>query len=70
MATERWLTIPESSHLTGYDPDWLRKMVRKGEIKAKKFGTTWMVSQNSLTRFVKEAEKKRVKDRRWGARTT
>jgi excisionase family DNA binding protein len=70
MATKRWLTIPESSQLTGYDRDWLRKMVRKGEIEGKKFGTTWMISQNSLTRFVKEAEKRRAKDRRWGARTT
>ncbi len=47
-----WLTTQEAAQLAGYHPDYLRKLVKAGEIQAQKWGNAWMVSRESVLRYL------------------
>jgi len=36
-------TVDEASHMLGLDPSQVRWLLRKGELKGKKFSRDWMV---------------------------
>ncbi len=46
------LTTGEAAQLTGYAPDHIGLMVRRGVIKASKRGRDWLVDANSLLSYV------------------
>ena len=56
MAFGDWLTTQEAAELAGYHPDHVRRLVRAGEIDARKWGHDWMVSKDSLFRYLKKME--------------
>lgn len=58
MATNsgEWLTVSESAELSGYDPEHIRRLIREGEIEARKFSIVWMVNRESLLGYVKKAQ--------------
>jgi helix-turn-helix protein len=45
---EEWITTAEAKSLTGYNAEHIRRLVRAGKVKAKKWGKEWMVEKNSL----------------------
>jgi excisionase family DNA binding protein len=51
-----WLTVNEAADQSGYDPEHIRRLIRDGEIKARKFSIVWMVSRESLLEYVKRAQ--------------
>jgi excisionase family DNA binding protein len=51
-----WLTVNEAAELSGYNAEYIRELIRQGKIKARKFSIVWMVSQESLTAFLKKAQ--------------
>ena len=51
-----WITTREATELSGYHPDHLRRLIRAGNIKARKFGIVWQVSRQSLLEYLQEAE--------------
>lgn len=51
-----WITIEESVNLSGYYPDTLRRLVREGKIKGKKFVTVWQVSRSSLLTYIQSMD--------------
>ena len=51
-----WLTVNEAASQSGYDPEHIRRLIRDGEIKARKFSIVWMVSRESLLGYVKKAQ--------------
>ncbi|MCC6607899.1 MAG: helix-turn-helix domain-containing protein [Anaerolineae bacterium] len=51
-----WITTHEATELSGYHPDHLRRLIRAGNIKARKFGIVWQVSRQSLLEYLKEAQ--------------
>lgn len=55
---EEWLTIYEAAKVAEYDADYLRKLVRAGKIKARKWGWAWQIDYESLMCFKKESENK------------
>jgi len=55
---EEWLTTYEAAKVADYDPDYLRKMVRAGKIKARKWGLSWQINCESLMTFKQESEEK------------
>lgn len=57
MTKEDWLTVNEAAELSGYHPEHIRRLIRQGEISAKKFSIVWMVSRNSLLDYKKSQEK-------------
>ena len=61
---EEWLTTAEAADLSGYHKIHLRRLMRAGKVKGKKFGPTWQVSRQSLLDYIEAAE--RSKDKRRG----
>ena len=57
MSNEDWITTHDAAKLTGYDREYIRRLVRSKRVEARKFGTVWQVSQKSLTRYLQESEK-------------
>jgi hypothetical protein len=51
-----WLTVNEAANQSGYDPEHIRRLIRDGEIIARKFSIVWMVNQESLLGYVKKAQ--------------
>lgn len=53
-----WLTTLDATRLTGYNLEYVRRLVRARKIVAKKWGRDWMISQASLLGYV-EKERRR-----------
>lgn len=54
--TDDWITTREAVELSGYHPDHLRRLIRAGDIEARKFGIVWQVSRQSLLSYLKDAQ--------------
>ena len=44
---DEWLITSEAAEISGYHPEYLRKLLQSRKLTGKKFGTTWRVSQNA-----------------------
>jgi excisionase family DNA binding protein len=53
---EDWLTTNEAVQLSGYELDYIRKLVRAQKIAGRKWGQSWQVSRKSLQEFLKNRE--------------
>ncbi len=62
--TDDWITTSDASTITGYHPEHLRRLMREGMIRGRKFGIVWQVSRISLMKYLKNVSKKT--DGRWG----
>lgn len=51
-----WLTIKEAATLAGYHENHIRRLVRSGEVKAKKIVIVWLVSRKSLDAYLRRQE--------------
>jgi excisionase family DNA binding protein len=47
-----WITTAEAKSVTGYNAEHIRRLVRAGKVKAKKWGKEWMVEKNSLLAYI------------------
>lgn len=52
----QWITTKQASELTGYHPDYIRKLVRAGHIQARKWLRDWQVEKTSLERYCKRMD--------------
>lgn len=50
-----WLTVKEAAKLSGYHPEYIRRLIRDGEIIAKKFSIVWMVNRKALLDYLEKA---------------
>jgi excisionase family DNA binding protein len=50
---EDWLTTYEAVRISGYELDYIRKLVRARKIVGRKWGQSWQVSRTSLQEFLK-----------------
>jgi hypothetical protein len=53
---EDWLTTYEAVRISGYELDYIRKLVRAKIIVGRKWGQSWQVSRESLLEFMKNRE--------------
>jgi excisionase family DNA binding protein len=53
-----WLTSSEAARVTGYNLEYIRRLVRTKKIQAKKWGRDWMISQTSILGY-QEKDKRR-----------
>jgi excisionase family DNA binding protein len=60
MATNsgEWLTVSEAAELSGYNPEYLRRLMRDQKIKYRKFSFIYQVNRDSLLEYLKNAENK------------
>jgi hypothetical protein len=52
-----WISVSEAAQLSGYDADYIRKLIRSGKVKARKIITVWQVDRVSLVTYVRKSEK-------------
>lgn len=53
---EDWLTTYEAVRISGYELDYIRKLIRAKKIVGRKWGQSWQVSRASLLEFLKSKE--------------
>ena len=53
---EKWITTEEAADLTGYDPEYVRRLLRNGKVQAKKFGPVWQVNRDSLQSYLRRSQ--------------
>lgn len=53
---EDWLTTYEAVRISGYELDYIRKLVRAEKIVGRKWGQSWQVSRSSLQAFLQTRE--------------
>jgi len=51
-----WITTAEAAELTGYSVQYLRRMVRQGRVRARKWVNTWMVDRSTLLDYKREMD--------------
>jgi len=53
---EDWLTTFEASRISGYELDYIRKLIRAKKIVGRKWGQSWQVDRQSLLQFLGRME--------------
>ena len=64
--SEVWITTTEAAEISGYHPEYVRRLVRNDRIRARKFGVIWQVDRRSLRKYINKG--KETGDRRYGAK--
>ena len=60
-------TIKEASQKTGYNEEYLRRLIRQGKIEAIKVGPTYLIRVDSMEKYIAEVQDS--DDARTGPRT-
>jgi excisionase family DNA binding protein len=60
------MSIQAAAEYSGYNLQYLRRIVRKGEVEGVKVGQVWLVDLTSLDAYLERAKK--TDDRRYGPR--
>ena len=53
-----WMTVIEAAEISGYNAEYLRRLIRNEKIDYRMFGFMYQVNKQSLLKYLKEAEKK------------
>ena len=53
---EEWLTTFEAARMSGYELDYIRKLIRAKKILGRKWGQSWQVNRKSLSQFLSQIE--------------
>jgi hypothetical protein len=58
MATsdDDWLTVNDAAELSGYNPEYLRRLMREHKISFRKFSFIYQVNRESLLEYLKKAQ--------------
>ena len=64
MATDNdWLTVQEAADLSGYNAEYLRRLIRSQRIKYRKISFIYQIYRESLTEYLSKA--KNIPDKRY-----
>lgn len=55
MSAPEWVSVKEAADLAGYDPEYVRRLMRQGKVKASKLsgGREWMIERSSMQAYIK-----------------
>ena len=53
-----WITTAVAVRITGYNEEYIRRILRAGVVNGKKWGREWMVDRESLLLYMKASEKR------------
>lgn len=57
MNSGEWITVYEASKISGYNEEYITRLIREGKIKAKKFSVVWQVSRSSVEEYLEKTER-------------
>lgn len=52
-----WLSTTEAAQISGYHIEYIRRLVRRGQISARKWGKDWMLDKASFYEYLKKDKK-------------
>lgn len=52
---DEWLSVREAAKLSGYHPEYIRRLIRDDEIEARKFSIVWQIKRKSLEAYIESA---------------
>lgn len=61
MIKNKYLTSAQAAKLFGFTPDYIRRLIMLGKIKAEKVGHNWLICPKDM-RDIKRQRKKSIKD--------
>jgi len=61
-----YITVKVASKLSGYNDQYIRRLLRHGNLKTKRIGQIWLIEQIGFMNYLKIA--KQSKDNRFGPR--
>lgn len=64
MGESKWITTAEAAELSGYDPEYVRRLVRTKKVRAQKFGVVWQIDRAAFLAYCQESSQS--KDQRRG----
>ena len=53
---DEWVSVSEAAEISGYHPEYIRRLIRDGEIEARKFSIVWQVKRESLDSYIQSAK--------------
>lgn len=62
--TETYINVRAASKFSGYNQQYIRRLLRNGSLKTKKIGQIWLIDHSDFIRYLSEAIKS--EDRRFG----
>jgi len=67
LIVECHISVQASADCTGYSEQYLRRLLRSGQLKGTKVGPIWLIEMDSLEQHLANAET--VDDRRYGPKS-
>lgn len=64
-----WISTAEAAELTGYNLEYIRRLIRTGKIKATRKGHDFWIDRASLVEYLQTIRAKSKKDKRHGPRS-
>jgi len=65
--TEDYITVRTASEYSGYNQQYLRRLLRGGGLKTKKIGQIWLINQKDFVNYLYDAAQS--DDKRFGPQT-
>jgi excisionase family DNA binding protein len=62
--SETYITVRAASKYSGYNQQYIRRLLRKGSLKTKKIGQIWLIDHSDFVRYLSESIQS--KNRRFG----
>ncbi len=66
--TEDYITVKTASIYSGYNEQYLRRLLREGIFKTRKIGQLWLIEQADFGKYLSEATKSA--DKRFGPQSS
>jgi excisionase family DNA binding protein len=66
VVLDNYMSIYAAAEYSGYNPQYFRRLMRRGDIEGIKVGQVWLVKIDSLDAYLKNIRKS--DDRRYGPR--
>jgi excisionase family DNA binding protein len=62
---DRFLSVQAAAEISGYNVQYLRRMLRAGKLEGIKIGQVWLISLTSFENYIQHAMK--TNDKRFGS---
>ena len=62
--TDEYITVKSAAEFSGYNQQYLRRLLRKGILRTRKIGQIWLIDQRDFKEYLEGANQS--KDKRFG----
>ena len=66
ILVEKYISVQAAAEVTGYNIQYLRRLLRAGKLEGIKIGQIWLIEMESLEMYLQQVESS--SDRRYGPR--